>query len=76
MGFGIPLDAWLRGPLRAWADSLLDEGRLRREGFFDAVAVRRCWSEHLAGTRNWQHRLWVVLMFEAWLDTWSGGLVG
>ncbi len=75
MGFGIPLDAWLRGPLRAWADSLLDEGRLRREGFFDAAAVRRCWSEHLAGTRNWQHRLWVVLMFEAWLDTWSGGLV-
>ncbi|MBL8534324.1 MAG: asparagine synthetase B, partial [Betaproteobacteria bacterium] len=76
MGFGIPLDAWLRGPLREWAESLLDEARLRREGFLDPMPIRRCWTEHQSGARNWQHRLWVVLMFEAWLDTWGRGLTG
>jgi asparagine synthase (glutamine-hydrolysing) len=68
MGFGVPLDAWLRGPLRAWAENLLGEARLRREGFLDAAVVQRRWREHLSGQRNWQYQLWNVLMFEAWLE--------
>ena len=67
-GFGIPLDSWLRGPLRDWAEALLDEGRLRREGFLNPEPIRRSWQEHLSGRRSWQYHLWDVLMFQAWLD--------
>jgi asparagine synthase (glutamine-hydrolysing) len=67
-GFGLPIGSWLRGPLREWSESLLDEHRLRREGFFEPEPIREKWQEHLSGRHNWQHFLWDVLMFEAWLE--------
>jgi len=67
-GFTVPVDAWLRGALRAWAEPLLDEGRLKREGFFNPAAVRAAWAEHQSGRRDHAHRLWNVLMFQAWLE--------
>lgn len=68
MGFAVPLDIWLRGPLKAWADSLLVKQRLQKEGFFDAHKVQQMWQEHLSGKRNWQYQLWDILMFQAWLE--------
>lgn len=67
-GFGIPLDTWLRGFLREWAEELLDENRLRREGYLHPALIRQKWGEHLSGRRNWQYWLWNVLMFQAWLS--------
>src|SRR4029079_15521121 len=64
MGFGVPLAEWLRGPLCDWADALLDQGRLRREGFFDPAAVAAKWNEHRQGQRRWHYLLWDVLMFQ------------
>ena len=67
-GFAIPLGEWLRGPLREWAEELLDERRLREEGFFDPVPIRTMWLEHVNGKRRWHNCLWDVLMFQAWLE--------
>lgn len=71
MGFGVPIDSWLRGPLRGWAEDLLSETRLKREGFIQPELVQEKWQEHLSGKRNWQYLLWDVLMWEAWLDAWG-----
>jgi len=68
MGFGVPLAEWLRGPLKDWAESLLDEKRLQQEGFFNVEFVRNKWLEHLSGNRNWSFQLWNVLIFQAWLE--------
>ncbi|MCU7927027.1 MAG: asparagine synthase (glutamine-hydrolyzing) [Candidatus Thiodiazotropha sp. (ex Dulcina madagascariensis)] len=68
MGFGIPLADWLRGPLREWSETLLDEQRLREEGYFNPAMVQAYWNEHLSGQRNWSYYLWNVLAFQSWQD--------
>ncbi|TAL76836.1 MAG: asparagine synthase (glutamine-hydrolyzing) [Burkholderiaceae bacterium] len=68
-GFSVPLAAWLRGPLHDWAESLLDEARLRREGYFNPIPIRKAWERHLNGKDDCSRRLWPVLMFQAWLET-------
>jgi asparagine synthase (glutamine-hydrolysing) len=67
-GFGIPVGQWLRGPLREWAEALLDEGRLLQEGYLNPVPIRATWAQHLSGRYDWTPRLWSVLMFQAWLE--------
>ena len=67
-GFAIPVGIWLRGPLREWAESLLDEARLGAEGYFCVKSVRTVWQEHLSGRRDWTTRLWIILMFQSWLE--------
>ena len=66
MGFGVPIDAWLRGPLKEWAADLLDPGAMSRAGLLDPAPIQEKWAEHQSGRRNWQQFLWNVLMFEAW----------
>jgi asparagine synthase (glutamine-hydrolysing) len=68
MGFGIPLERWLRGGLRDWAETLLDESAIRARGLLDPAPVRRKWQEHLSGTHDWKYHLWAVLMLQAWLQ--------
>lgn len=70
MGFAIPLDSWLRGPLRDWAESLLDEKKLDSDGFFEPRRIRAKWNEYLSGRGNWQYCVWAILMFQAWKERW------
>ena len=68
MGFGIPIEIWLRGPLKDWAENLLDENRLNDEGFFVTKKIRKIWKEHIDGSKNCSSQLWNILMFQAWLE--------
>ena len=71
MGFEVPIGPWLRGPLRAWADDVLDPVALRAAGLFDVPAVRELLSQHVSGTRENAHMLWSVLMLESWRREWG-----
>ena len=72
-GFGVPIGAWLRGPLRDWAESLLSERALTRQGIFQPKPIRKKWEEHLSGRHNWQYYMWNVLMVQAWLEAEAPG---
>ncbi|WP_022663498.1 asparagine synthase (glutamine-hydrolyzing) [Paucidesulfovibrio longus] len=68
VGFGVPIEHWLKNELRDWCESLIGERRLREEGYLDSKMVRRMWDEYLSGQANWHYYLWDVLMFQAWLE--------
>jgi asparagine synthase (glutamine-hydrolysing) len=70
MGFVMPMDEWLRGPLRDWAEDLLDARSMEADGLLDPAPVRQLWAEHLSGRTAGQYRLWCVLMFQAWKRHW------
>lgn len=67
-GFSIPIGQWLRGPLKDWAENLISEDRIRKEGFFNAVPIRKVWQQHLQGRYDYSSKLWGILMFQAWLE--------
>jgi len=67
-GFAIPVSQWLRKELRDWAETLLDERRMRQEGYWDVTPIRQAWTDHLEGRQDYSFQLWGVLMFQAWLD--------
>ncbi len=71
MGFGVPINTWLRGPLRTWADDLLSSASLTRHGLLDPAPVRRAWDLHQGGRRDLSYELWDVLMLQAWMDRWG-----
>ena len=68
MGFGVPLSEWLKGPLREWAENLLDKKKIDEQGFFNSSLINKKWQEHIEGKRNWHHQLWTVLSIQSWLN--------
>lgn len=68
MGFSVPLEDWLKGPLRDWAEAQLDTSRLKREGYFDPIAVRKMWDDHISGKKRAHFPLWGILMFQSWVE--------
>ncbi len=72
-GFGVPIDDWLRGTLRDWAEDLISEQRLREHGYLNPAAVRKLWDQHLCQWRNHSNILWPILMYQAWYRQWEEG---
>ncbi len=72
MGFGVPLDQWLRGPLKEWANDLLTSSMLNKHNVLDPKQVQKKWRDHLSGARNWQFQLWDVIIFQAWYEAYHG----
>jgi asparagine synthase (glutamine-hydrolysing) len=70
-GFESPIADWLRGPLKDWAEDLLDPAAMRADDVFDPAPIRQKWMEHQSGRRNWQYALWNVLMFQEWKRRWA-----
>jgi asparagine synthase (glutamine-hydrolysing) len=70
-GFGIPLGAWLRGPLKPWVEELIDSDRLKKEGYLEPEIITKIWNEHLNYTRDWSFRIWSVVIFQEWLESLS-----
>lgn len=73
-GFSVPVEQWLRGPLRRWAEELLDPALIRSQGLLRAEPVTRMWTEHQTGGRNWSFQLWTLLMFQNWHRHWQSSL--
>lgn len=71
MGFGLPIGAWLRGPLGPWAENLLEERRLGSQGLLDPAPIRRAWDLHRSGRRDLGYELWDVLVLQSWIDRWK-----
>ena len=71
MGFGMPIDRWLRGPLQGWAEELLAPARLETEGLLNSAPIQEKWRQHKSGDKNWHHHLWNVLMFQAWYEEYA-----
>ena len=71
MGFSVPVGDWIKGSMREWAESLINENRLKKEGYFNEKAVGKMWQQHLAGKYNHTHELWNILIFQAWLERWG-----
>jgi asparagine synthase (glutamine-hydrolysing) len=76
VGFSVPLGSWLRGPLRPWAESLLDRRCLDEAGLLDPTLITERWQQHLAGRRDWSAHLWTILMLQAWLESTASATVG
>jgi len=73
MGFGIPIGQWLRGPLREWAEDLLSENSLKKDGILNPAPIRKRWEEHLSGTHDRTRSLWTIMMFQTWRTRWMEG---
>ena len=67
MGFGVPIDIWLKGPLREWAEDLLLGNRIKQDGIFNFQFIQKKWYEYLNNKGNWHHQLWSILIFQSWL---------
>jgi asparagine synthase (glutamine-hydrolysing) len=70
MGFGMPIDRWLRNEMKAWADKLLSSQYIEKTGYFNPDAVKKMWEQHLSGKRNFSHQIWNILMFQLWFNRW------
>ena len=68
MGFGVPIDSWLQGPIKEWAESLINPSKIKNQGYLNSDLIQKIWQEHLSGERNWQAKLWNVLIFQSWLE--------